>query len=127
MLLQILARYEDAPNEAAVLNTRDNTDDGSPYDWTDIDKDGFASDLRRLVIDHFSNLAKERGTISVSEVAKTTNQRWLVILSFLGLFFASLPPFVQGKWSFLLVTPILAWMSIVNYWHDATHFALSSN
>lgn len=45
----------------------------------------------------------------------------------MGLFFASLPSFVQGKWTFLLATPILAWLSIVNYWHDAMHFALSSN
>ena len=109
------------------MNTRDNKDDGSPYDWTDVDKDGFASDLRQLVIDHFSKLAKENGTISVSEAAKATNERWLVILSFMGLFFASLPSFVQGKWTFLLATPILAWLSIVNYWHDAMHFALSSN
>ncbi|KAL3763892.1 hypothetical protein ACHAWU_003358 [Discostella pseudostelligera] len=60
----ILARYEVSSNEAAALNTRDNKDDGSPYDWTDVDKDGFASDLRQLVIDHFSKLAKENGTIS---------------------------------------------------------------
>lgn len=125
-LLQILVKYEVPANEATALRTQDRRDDGSPYDWSGIDKDGFAIELRGLVVGYFSSLAKERG-ISAVEATKATPKRWLVICSFLGLFFASLPAFVQGRWAFIAITPILAWLSIVNYWHDATHFALSSN
>lgn len=128
-LLQILARYEVSPKESAALSTLDKHDDGSPFDWTDIDKDdpSFASDLRQLINDHFSKRAKANGATSISAATKATNKRWLVIGSFLSSFFASIPPFVQGKWVFILVTPVLAWLSVVNYWHDAMHFALSSN
>ena len=126
-LLQVLTRYEVSPKEAAVLNTLDNQDDDSPFDWTDIDNDGFASDLHQLVVDHFSEFAKHNETISISEASKATTKRWIVIWSFIGLFFASLPAFVQGKWVFLLVTPLLAWLAIVTFWHDAMHFALSTD
>ena len=111
-LLQILAKYEVSPDEAATLSTLDERDDGSPYDWSGINEDGFASDLRELVVDYFSGLAKERGT-SINEATKATPQRWLVVFVFLGLFFASLPAFVQGNWVFIVVTPVLAWLAIV--------------
>ena len=125
-LLQILAKYEVSLEESTTLITLDDHEDESPYDWSDIDKDGFASEIRGLVFDYFSSLATKRGT-SVLEATKATPKRWLVVCSFLGLFFASLPAFVQGRRAFVVVTPILAWILVVNYWHDATHFSLSSN
>mmetsp|Transcript_1123 Transcript_1123/g.2352 ORF Transcript_1123/g.2352 Transcript_1123/m.2352 type:complete len:519 (-) Transcript_1123:69-1625(-) len=127
-LLRILAKYEVSPDEATTLSTLlgGKRNDDSPYDWSDIETDGFASDLRELVVDHFESLAKDRG-IGIVEATKATPKRWFVVCSFLGLFFASLPLFVQGRWAFIVVTPILAWLSITNYWHDSLHFALSSN
>ena len=112
-----LAKYEVSQEEAATLNTLDKRDDGSPYDWGGIDEDGFASDLRELVVGYFTS----------AEATKATSKRWLVIWLFIGSFFASLPAFVRGSWAFIVVTPILAWLAIVNYWHDGLHFALSSN
>ena len=60
-LLQILAKYEVPPDEAATLSTLDKRDNGQPYDWSGIDKDGFAIELRELVVDYFTTLANERG------------------------------------------------------------------
>ena len=116
-LLKLLSKFEVSQEEAATLSTLDKRDDGSPYDWNGIDEDGFASDLRELVVDYFSSV----------EATKATSKRWLVIWLFLGSFFASLPAFTRGSWVFIVVTPILAWLAIVNYWHDSLHFALSTN
>ncbi|KAL7540477.1 hypothetical protein ACHAWF_006685 [Thalassiosira exigua] len=125
-LLKILAKYE-VPLEASTrLSTQNVRDDGSPYDWSGIDEDGFASDLRELVRDHFSSIARKRG-VSIASATKATPKRWLEVCSFLGMFFASLPGFSQGWWPSLVVTPILAWLAVVNYWHDALHFALSDD
>ena len=127
MLMKILSKYEIPKDQEVKMGCKlmDERDDGSPYDWKDIDKDGFASELRVLVHDYFSNIAKKNG-VSSNQASKATPARWLIVWSFLGLFFASLPSFVQGSWVFLVVTPILAWLAVVNYWHDSLHFALSS-
>ena len=129
-LLRILARYEvpgderDAASRGCAL--MDPTDDGSAYDWGGTDDDGFASDLRRLVRDHFARVAERRG-VSVRRASKATPARWALVLSLMAAFFASLPRYVRGEWPFLLVTPLLAWVTAVNYWHDGLHFSLSTD
>ena len=105
----------------------DPRDDGSVYDWSGTEEEGgFASDMRRLVRTHFASIASARG-ISVSRAAKATPGRWALILTLMAAFFASLPMYVSGCWAFLFVTPLLAWVTAVNYWHDALHFGLSSD
>ena len=124
-LLQSLAKYEASPAEAGSRRSLDDRDgDKAPYDWHGIDQDAFATDLRRLVVAHFSPLAKQRG-VSITAATKATPARWLLVWTLLAAFFASLVPFVRGSWACLVVTPLLAWLAIVNYFHDATHFALS--
>ncbi len=127
-LLQILSKYEVPSTEDSVsfIATLDELNGECPYDWKDIENDDFVSDLRALVIEHFSPLAKERG-VSLVESSKATPQRWMVVLLLLASFFLSIPLYLSGSWTFVVVTPILAWLAVVNYWHDATHFALSSN
>ena len=101
-LLQILAKYEVPPEVSttlSILDDRDENDNQSPYDWSGIDKGGFACEIRGLLVDYFSSLAKHRGT-SVVEETKATPERWLIICTFLGLFFVSLPAFVRGSWFF---------------------------
>ena len=73
-LLQILAKYEVSLEESTTLITLDDHEDESPYDWSDIDKDGFASEIRGLVVDYFPSLAMKRGT-SVVEATKATPKR----------------------------------------------------
>ena len=129
MLIKILSKYEISKRGETELGCQllDPRDDGSSYDWSGVDDDdSFASDLRELLLDYFSARAKERG-VGIIEATKATLARWIIIWSFLGLFFASLPAFVGGNWVFLFATPILAWLAVVNYWHDSLHFALSKN
>ena len=104
----------------------DPRDDGY-YAWeNNIENDKFVSDLKALVNNYFADIAKQRG-VTLNEAAKATPQRWIIVWLFLGLFFASLPAFVGGNWVFLFATPILAWLAVVNYWHDGLHFALSTD
>mmetsp|Transcript_28700 Transcript_28700/g.60600 ORF Transcript_28700/g.60600 Transcript_28700/m.60600 type:complete len:498 (-) Transcript_28700:59-1552(-) len=126
-LLQILAKYEVPAEEAKHLHTmNDKLEDDNPYEWEGIENDGFANEIRQLAVDYFTDLAKKRG-ISVLEAAKATPQRNFISASLLVAFFASLPAFVQGQWAFLFITPVLCWLAICNYWHDALHFSLSTN
>jgi len=56
---------------------------------------------------------------------KASTNRWLF---FWAGFFAQLLPiywFVQGYWMSLIILPIFLWVYSVNYFHDASHFALS--
>jgi len=103
----------------------DPRDDGY-YTWDGIDDDKFVSDLKELLNSHFSSVAKERG-VTINQAAKATPARWALILSLMGSFFGSLPWFVRGNWAFVLVTPLLAWFTLVNYWHDGLHFSLSAD
>ncbi|KAL7524845.1 hypothetical protein ACHAXR_001895, partial [Thalassiosira sp. AJA248-18] len=125
-MAMILSKCEVSADDAKALNTLDPRDSGSEFNWDEIDKDGFANDLRALVVDYFTSLAAQRGT-SIIEATKATPWRWLVVCTLLLSFFTSLNWFVQGYWAFIVITPVLAWLAGVNYWHDALHFALSSS
>jgi hypothetical protein len=50
-----------------------------------------------------------------------------MILSLMVAFFITLPHYVRGEWTYLLVTPLLAWITAMNYWDDGLHFGLSVN
>ena len=104
----------------------DPRDDGNSYIWEGIDNDQFVSDLKALVNHYFSDIAKKRG-ITLSEAAKATPARWCLVFSLMTCFFASLPLYIRGNWVFLFVTPILSWVTAVNYWHDGLHFSLSTD
>ena len=140
-LLKILARYEvptggkegqgekgaEEASSRGGCKLMDPRDDGLVYDWGGVyDDGGFASDLRSLVRDHFARIAEKRG-VSAYRASKATPARWVLVLSLMASFFASLPRYVRGEWPFLLVTPLLAWITAVNYWHDGLHFSLSSD
>jgi hypothetical protein len=61
------------------------------------------------------------------EATKATPRRWLEIAVLWLAFGSSVPALVSGSWWALVVTPVLGWVWMVNYWHDACHFALSSS
>lgn len=51
----------------------------------------------------------------------------MLILSLMTCFFCTLPMYINGDWVFLFITPTLAWVTAVNYWHDGLHFSLSTD
>ena len=131
-LLKILSRYEistttgkrDGVEDSLGCMLMDPRDDGLIYEWGGIEDDAFVSDLRGHLRDHLTSIATRRG-ISVHRAAKATPARWALILSLMSAFFVTLPRYVRGEWTFLLITPLLAWVTAVNYWHDGLHFSLS--
>lgn len=125
-LHQVLSKYEVAPEVAKTLKTLDPRDDGAHYDWDLYDKDPFTQDMRKMIQDHFRPEAERRG-ISLRQATKATPRRWLWIVSLMVSFFATLPSYFAGQWWTLLATPLLAWMTIANYWHDGLHFSLSTD
>jgi delta11-fatty-acid desaturase len=42
-------------------------------------------------------------------------------------FLCSVPPLLRGWWPALLLTPTLCWVWMVNFWHDAAHFAMADS
>lgn len=127
-LMKILSKYEIPTVEESKkrgCELMDPRDDGY-YTWEGIDNDNFVSDLKGLVNDYFSTIAKKRG-VSLNQAAKATPARWLLILSLMASFFGTLPWYIHGNWTTLFVTPMLAWVTAVNYWHDGLHFSLSTD
>jgi delta11-fatty-acid desaturase len=127
MLMKILSKYEIPKSQekergCALIDIRD---DGY-YNWEGIENDKFVAELKELVHDHFSNIAKQRG-VTLNQAAKATPARWALIILLMASFFGTLPWYISGNWAFLFVTPLLAWVTAVNYWHDGLHFSLSSD
>jgi delta11-fatty-acid desaturase len=126
-LLKILSKYEVPKKDEEKLGCKllDQTD-GGHYVWDGIENDKFASDLKVLVNEYFGNVAKERG-VSLSEAAKATPARWCLIISLMTCFYGTLPWYTSGSWPFIVLTPMMAWVTAVNYWHDGLHFSLSTD
>ena len=113
--------------EEAALNARlDEKDDGAHYKWEGFESDSFVQEVKDLVLSHFTRIASERG-ISLREATKATPQRWCMISGLMLAFFATLPFFIAGRWWSLFLTPQLAWVTSVNYWHDGLHFSLCTD
>jgi delta11-fatty-acid desaturase len=128
-LLQILSKYEVPKSKETAYGCHllDERDDGLAYEWNGIDNDVFVSDLKELIIEYFSSIAKNNGSLNIMEAAKATPARWCLVIALIISFFITLPFYIHGHWFFIMLSPVLAWLAIANYWHDATHFALSSD
>lgn len=126
-LMKILTKHRIPMGEEKTLGCAlmDPRDDGY-YTWDAIEDDKFVDDLKELVFDYFSDIATRR-SITINQASKATPARWLLILSFMASLVGTLPLFVEGNWAFLVITPVLAWITGVNYWHDGLHFGLSTN
>ena len=122
-LRKILSKYEiEGPSEGSAMTLLTNP----PYEWDGVDNDAFTCEVKQHVNEHFAAIAERRG-VSVHEATKATPARWLLIWTLIAVFVSTLPPFVSGNYAFLLVTPLAAWLAVVNMFHDACHFALSTN
>jgi len=127
-LMKILSKYE-IPKEKQTsefgCTLMDPRDDGY-YTWDNIDNDKFVMDLKELVNDYFTPIAKKHG-ITLNQAAKATPGRWITILFFSAAFFGTLPWYVRGNWACMFITPALAWVMGANFWHDGLHFSLSTD
>ena len=126
MLNKILSKYEISKKAYLDGCTPLDPRDTSFYNWEGIDEDSFTRELREHVNEYFSGIAKRKG-ITLNQAAKATPARWALIISLMVCFFGTLPSFVNGDWVFFFISPILAWVTAVNYWHDGLHFSLSTD
>lgn len=120
----ILAKYEIDASESKHLETLEQRH-GIPehnFDWPS----AFGEAVKFQVKEYFQGEAKRRG-LSLQEATKATPARWTEILILGAIFLSTFPGFFRGDWRFLLLFPLAAWLVGVNTFHDATHFALSSN
>jgi len=127
MLMKILAKYE-IPKEKETergCELMDPRDDGY-YTWEKVDDDKFASDLKELVNNYFSPIAKKRG-ITINQAAKATPARWCIVISLYASLLATLPFYIGGNWAFLFITPAWAMVVGLTFWHDGLHFSLSTD
>ena len=86
--------------------------------------DAFEADVLSLARSYFAGEAARRG-VSVRTATKAPPLRWFHFFFLLALFLLSIPPLIRGWWPALFITPTLCWIWMVNYWHDAAHFAMS--
>ncbi|MDA0746959.1 MAG: fatty acid desaturase [bacterium] len=97
------------------------------FDWDATLKSPFRQDLMDCATRYLQEERTRRRLPSLRAAAKAPPRRWLEIAALGAAFFGSLPWLVQGSWIALVVTPLLGWLFMVNFWHDALHFALSRN
>jgi len=114
MLTKILSKYEISKKAYLDGCTPLDPRDTGYYDWEGIDEDAFAQELRGHVNDYFRGIAKRKG-ITLNQAAKATPARWALIISLMACFFGTLPSFINGNWLFLFMSPVLAWVTAVNY------------
>jgi len=72
-------------------------------------------------------LEANRRNVSLREATKATPARWTEIAIMAVFYVATFSGFFHGDWRFLVLFPLTAWLVGVNTFHDATHFALTSN
>lgn len=86
----------------------------------------FQSEIREIAVSYFEEQGHKRG-ISPTRAMKATPMRWMemIVLSILCLICTYY--WIQGYWIALGLLPFLMWLSMVNHFHDASHFAISVN
>jgi fatty acid desaturase len=89
--------------------------------------DAFEAEIKSIFRSHFEAEAARRG-VSFREATKATPRRWAELV-LLGLLFlvGGVLPLVGGWYPALVIAPTLGWVWMVNSWHDASHFALSTS
>jgi hypothetical protein len=89
--------------------------------------DAFEAEVKGIARAYFEGEARRRG-VSLREATKAPPARWAQLAVCAAAFVAfGVLPLVSGWWPALLVCPSLGWVWMVNHWHDAAHFAMSTN
>lgn len=134
----VLARLEVPPAGQAALNAQhvavvaaeggDGLFDiagGSSVGPSDAARvDAFEAEVKALAAAHFRREAAARG-VPLRAALKAPPRRWLAIAVLAAVFVAAAVALVRGHWLALLVAPTACWLWMVNFWHDAAHFAMS--
>lgn len=106
---QMLAKYQVKPE----VNFKDGA---LPlFDWSPKDESSFVSELKRRV-------KSELGTHT-----KASTERWLQIVVMFAFVVITTYYYVLGHWWALFAAPLCHWVLGVNTFHDASHFALSTD
>jgi len=120
----ILAKYEIDASDSKRLQTLEEQH-GIPehqFEWPS----AFGEALKFQVKEYFQGEANRRN-VSLREATKATPARWTEIAIMAVFYVATFSGFFHGDWRFLVLFPLTAWLVGVNTFHDATHFALTSN
>lgn len=80
----ILKKYKvrDANSIQSMTMLDEKNDDGGHYKWEDFHNDPFVKDLKQLLVDYFTPIAKAKG-LTLYEAAKATPERLVLITSVL--------------------------------------------
>jgi fatty acid desaturase/cytochrome b involved in lipid metabolism len=88
--------------------------------------DPFEAEVKEIAIEYFSEIAK-KNNISIRSASKTSLERWIHVIILTICFLASLPLLLSGSYIAAPFVGTVTWLWMVNYWHDAAHFAMSTN
>ena len=123
---KVLKKYEVPKETARELTTLDANDDGGHYVWTGFDNDVFVKDIKQLLHSYFGPMAKQNNC-TLYQAAKATPKRWTLICVLALALIGCLPFYQNGHYWTLFIMPILAWLVVANYVHDALHFSLAKD
>jgi len=126
-----------SPNETS--STTSSSSVSTSQSTSTLTMDPFEAEIKDIVHQYFVKQLQESSSSSYSfiptlfrsltfrQLTKTSWIRWIQLITLAILFIiGGIIPLIQGYWISLLITPTLGWLWMVNHWHDASHFALSS-
>ena len=91
------------------------------------DADPFEIEVKAIARRYFEGEALRRG-VGLRAATKAPPLRWahffLLGAAFLAL---GLVPLVRGETYALVTSPVFCWIWMVNFWHDASHFGMSTS
>lgn len=124
ILNAILEKYEIKDAEEMHLETLEQQYgiEEHKFEWPS----AFGEALKFEVKQYFEGEAKRRN-VSLREATKAPPGRWMEIAILAVIYVSSMPGFFRGDWFSLFAFPVAAWLVGVNTFHDATHFALTTN
>jgi fatty acid desaturase len=125
--LRALAKFEIAPEQAesAERFLAEKRFGESGYNWEATRSSPFCVELMEQCGRYFEQERRRPRLRSIAQAVKAPPQRWLEVAGLSAIFFATLAFYVHGSWVALGLAPIAGWLFMVNFWHDALHFAMS--
>jgi delta11-fatty-acid desaturase len=125
--LRTLNEYEVTPERAEAEHRflAEKRFGQSRIDWDATLTSPFRVELLEHCRRYFEEERQRRRLPSVAAAMRAPVRRWLEVTAIGTLFFVALVFYVRGSWGGLIAAPVLGWLFLVNFWHDALHFAMS--
>jgi fatty acid desaturase len=126
--VRALAKFEIAPEQAESDRRflAEKRFGEAEYDWDATLASPFSIELIEHSKRYFEEERRRRGLRSITAAMKAPPRRWLEVAVLGAIFFTTLAFYVRGNWAALFLAPVAGWLFMVNYWHDALHFAMSA-